>query len=168
MSSSATPHFPEEIRLLLGDVHSIAKAKDILTKHGKRLELSGWYIDSDLRKRRQKLEVKILTILKEFQPQMEHHNWVKFIETTDTGHAVLMQHIDILYAQMHAINEEYVKYSTFLNKVEDTESELEVKSETLSSALNHMEYTEKNLHRLFRNDYAAHQLCGTMYWDGWK
>lgn len=168
MASSATPHLPVKIRLLLGDVHSIAKTKDILTKHGKSLELNGWYIDSDLRKRRQKLEVKILTILKEFQPQMEHHNWVKFIETTDTGHTVLMQHIDILYTQMHAINEEYDKYSTFLNKAENAETELEEKRKTLTSAFVHMKFTEKNLHYLAGDDYESHRLRGVMHWNGWK
>lgn len=167
MATAKQPTFPKKIKNLLGDVHSIAKAKAMITKHGKDLELTGWYVDSDLRKRRQKLEVKILTILKEFQDEMTNHNWVEFIETTDAGHSVLMQHIDEIYDQMHAINEEYSKYTTFLYIVKNTKDELDDKSETLSSALNHMKFTEKNLHHLELGGYDSTQLRKAMYWDGW-
>lgn len=95
----------------MDDIYSINEAKEKLGKHGKTLGLSGWHIDSDLRKRRQKLEVKILTILNAFQDKIEHRNWVKFIESSDAGHATLKPHINELYKQMHAIAEEYEKYS---------------------------------------------------------
>lgn len=167
MTSSVTPVLPEKIRLLLGEVHSIAKAKDILTKHGKSLELNAWYIDSDLRKRRQKLETKILTILKEFQPQMEHHNWVKFIESTDAGHAVLTQHINALYEQLREICVEYDKYTTFIGHVDVIEFVLEEKDETLSSALDHMKFTEKYRHLTYGDDYTAHNARSMMNWSGW-
>jgi len=160
--------FPERLKALLGDVHSISKAKEKLAKHGKALELSGWYIDSDLRKRRQKLEVKILTILKEFQDQIEHRNWVKFIEASDAGHATLKPHIDELYDQMHEINLEYDKYVTYLGMNELMKYELEEKSETLSSALDHMKFTEKYRHLTYGNDYEGHQLRSAMNWNGWK
>jgi hypothetical protein len=166
-SSSATP-FPEWLKPLLGDVHSISEAKKKITKHGKALELSGWHIDASLRERRRRLEDKISTILTPFHDQMEHRNWVKFIESSNAGHATLKPHINDLYKQMNDISEEYNKYVSFLDVIKDTTRELENKSETLSSALSHMKFTEKYRHLTYGDDYDAHQLRSAMNWDGWN
>lgn len=170
MSAAAATPFPAWLKPLLKDVHSISEAKADIVKHGRSLDLSGWYIDSDLRKRRQKLETRILTILKPFQDQMQHHNWVAFVESSTLGHATLQPHIESLYEEMHDIKCEYVKYTDFLSQVKFTSSELEKKEATLEDARQHMKFTEKHLHYLNsdHDDYTARQIRKSMYWDGWK
>lgn len=160
--------FPVKLKRLLGDAHTISDLKARLTEHAKSLDLNGWRIDADLRKRRQKLEVKILTILKEFQGSMVDHNWVKFIETSSAGHATLMQRIDELTTQMSDILHEYNKYTIFLDDIKDTKKTFDEQSETLSSALDHMKFTEKYRHRTYGDDYEAHQLRPAMDWNGWQ
>lgn len=160
--------FPIELKKLLGDVHSISESKAKLSKHAKSLELTGWRIDADLRKRRQKLEVKIFTILKEFQDSMVYRNWVKFIETSSAGHTTLEPHIDELTEQMCAIAAEYKKYTYFLDDIKDTKKTFDEQSETLSSALNHMKFTEKYRHLTYGDDYDAYKFRSAMTWSGWK
>jgi vacuolar-type H+-ATPase subunit I/STV1 len=63
MANDKKTPFPEWLRNFLGDVHAIAKMKDQIAKHSKTLGLTGWHLDSDLRKQRKKLEDRILTIL---------------------------------------------------------------------------------------------------------
>ena len=170
MADKKTP-FPDWLKPLLGDVHAISEAKAEITAFGKSLELTAWRLDSDLRKRRKKLETKILTILKAFQDQMEHHNWVKFIETSTDGHETLNPHVDALYEEMHSIKEEYTKLTSFLDDHNYMKKKLEEKEETLTSALNHMKFTEKHLHYLGSSkydDYDSGQIRRAMYWDGWK
>ena len=176
MASSSAHHqtdvktvsFPVELKKLLGDAHTISDLKARLSEHAKSLELNGWRIDADLRERRRKLEVKILTILKEFQGSMIDNNWVKFIETSSAGHATLMKRIDELTTQMSDILYEYNKYTAFLDDIKDTKKTLDAQSETLSNALDHMKFTEKYRHRTYGDDYEAHQLRSAMNWKGWK
>lgn len=170
MADDKSRPLPDWLKPLLGDVHAISDAKAEITAFGKSLELIAWHLDSDLRKRRQKLETKILTILKAFQDQMEHYNWVKFVETSDSGHETLSPYVDELYEEMHFIKEEYKKLIDFLDKYNDMKKDLESKDETLASALDHMKFVEKNVGNLGSSkydNYETRQIRKTMYWDGW-
>lgn len=181
MDSSSNPQhdsdgdvhmFPEWLKPLLGDVHFISEAKAKISKHSEKLGIAGWHIDAELRRRRQKLEVKILTILKAFDSQIEHGNWVKFIEFSGAGHATLEPHITELYEQMHAITEEYRKYIDFLTCTKNMTREFDAQSATLCSALDHMKFTEKyrhDSHDYYSEDaYAKKFMRQHMKWDGWK
>jgi hypothetical protein len=161
--------FPEWLKQFLGDVHSISKAKKIFAKHAEQVEIS-WKLDEPLCRKRQKLEQRILKILEAFIDQMQHHNWVDFIESSTAGHETLKPHIDSLYDEMHTIKCEYEKYTDFLAKWESIKKELEEKEATLEDALQHMKFTEKHLHYLDsdKDDYTTRQIRKSMYWDGWK